>query len=102
MISIKRPRICIQSRGLGFHRQGFAKLSKRRAGEPWKPACREPWPRGWSAGKVDRVYVGVDGVKVRSVTDAEKQKRCRQHELRRHQRERAGIGNTKPRTSRNG
>ncbi|UCC30305.1 MAG: hypothetical protein JSU86_19160 [Phycisphaerales bacterium] len=51
---------------------------------------------GWSAGNVDRVYVGVDGVKVRSVTDAEKQKRRRQHEARRHQREQAGIGNTKP------
>jgi hypothetical protein len=51
---------------------------------------------GWWAGEVDRVYVGVDGVKVRSVTDAEKQKRRRQHEARREQRERTGFGNTKP------
>ena len=48
---------------------------------------------GWWAGEADRVYVGVDGVKVRSVTEAEKRKRRRQHEARR---ERTGFGNSKP------
>ena len=51
---------------------------------------------GWLASETDRVYVGVDGVKVRSVTDTEKKKRRRQHEVRREDREQAGIGNSKP------
>lgn len=51
---------------------------------------------GWSAGDVDRVYVGVDGVMVRGITETEKNKRRRQHEVRRKEREQAGIANTKP------
>ncbi|MFQ5344167.1 MAG: hypothetical protein ACE5F6_21705 [Anaerolineae bacterium] len=51
---------------------------------------------GWSGDEVDRVYVGVDGVMVRGVTETEKQKRRREHEIRRKAREQAGIGNTKP------
>jgi len=43
-----------------------------------------------------RVYVGVDGVMVRSVTQAEKDKRREQHAVRRRQRGRATIGNGKP------
>ena len=46
------------------------------------------------------MYVGVDGVKVRGVTDTEKKKRRGQHEVRRKEREQAGIGNTKPLSSR--
>ncbi len=42
-----------------------------------------------------RVYVGVDGVKVRTVTREEKAKRRRQHAVRRQQRGRAGVGNLK-------
>jgi len=51
---------------------------------------------GWSAAEVDQVYVGVDGVMVRGVTETEKKKRRTQHEVRREQRAQAGIGNTKP------
>jgi hypothetical protein len=51
---------------------------------------------GWSASQADRVYLGVDGVKVRGVTETEKRKRRRQHEVRRKERQQAGIGNTKP------
>ena len=57
----------------------------------------------WSADKawVDsgpqtRVYVGADGVKVRMITQVEKDKRRRQHITRRQQRGRRGIGNQKP------
>jgi len=50
----------------------------------------------WSAGKAKRVYIGVDGVLVRAVTQAEKQKRRQQHQARRDAREQAGTGNTKP------
>ena len=55
---------------------------------------------GWSAGHVDRVYVGVDGVMVRGVTETEKKKRRAQHEVRRKEREQAGIANTKSLPSR--
>ena len=51
---------------------------------------------GWRADEAARVYVGVDGVKVRSITEAEKRKRRRQHEARRRQREQAGVGNPRP------
>ena len=51
---------------------------------------------GWSASHVDRVYVGADGVMVRGVTETEKKKRRSQHEVRRKEREDAGIANTKP------
>jgi len=50
----------------------------------------------WSAPEAKRVYVGVDGVLVRTVSQDEKQKRRQQHETLREGRERAGIGNTKP------
>lgn len=50
----------------------------------------------WSASEGGRVYVGVDGVLVRAVTQDEKQKRRRQHETRREARQEAGVGNTRP------
>ena len=60
-------------------------------------------PPSWSAdearvdsGRRTRVYVGVDGVKVRTVTQEEKHKRRRQHSIRRQQRGSTGVGNQKP------
>jgi hypothetical protein len=57
----------------------------------------------WSAaeatagfGEPTRVYVGVDGVMVRIVTQAEKDKRRQEQAIRRQQRGRAGAGNTRP------
>jgi hypothetical protein len=49
----------------------------------------------WSAPQAERVYVGVDGVLVRTVTQAEKKKRRQQHQARREDRQRAGLGNSK-------
>ncbi len=43
-----------------------------------------------------RVYVGADGVMVRTVTQEEKKKRRKQHAIRRRQRGRHNVGNTKP------
>lgn len=43
-----------------------------------------------------RVYVGVDGVMVRAVTQAEKDRRRRNHAVRRQQRGRVGVGNAQP------
>lgn len=53
------------------------------------------------AAKVDssdrtRMYVGVDGVMARTVTQAEKDKRRRQQAIRRQQRGRNGVGNRRP------
>ena len=50
----------------------------------------------WSAPQAGRVYVGVDGVLVRAVTQDEKQKRRQQPETRGEARQEAGEGNTKP------
>ena len=43
-----------------------------------------------------RVYVGADGVMVRTVTQEEKDRRRRNHAVRRQQRGRAGVGNAMP------
>lgn len=57
----------------------------------------------WSAaeatagfGEPTRVYVGADGVMVRIVTQEEKDKRRQEQAIRRQQRGRAGVGNTRP------
>ena len=57
-------------------------------------------PPSWSAteavttlGGPTRVYVGVDGVMVRTVTQAEKDQRRKDHAVRRQQRGRAGVEN---------
>jgi hypothetical protein len=43
-----------------------------------------------------RVYAGIDGVMVPTVTAPEKDKRRKQHVARRKQRQTAGVGNAKP------
>jgi hypothetical protein len=56
----------------------------------------------WSAGEAklpdgtSEVYVGVDGVMVPTVTQAEKDKRRQKHITRRQQRGKTGVGNAKP------
>lgn len=50
----------------------------------------------WSAPEAERVYVGVDGVLVRTVCQAEKKKRREKSDTRREERQQEGIGNTKP------
>lgn len=59
-------------------------------------------PASWSASDAKlpdgttRVYIGVDGVMVPTVTQAEKDKRRRKHITRRQQRGKAKVGNLKP------
>jgi hypothetical protein len=63
-------------------------------------------PAAWTSAdaKVDeekensptRVYAGVDGVMAPTVTQAEKDKRRKNHSIRRQQRSASGVGNTKP------
>ena len=57
----------------------------------------------WSAkdatvpdGSKTRLYAGVDGVMVRTITQDEKSKRRAKHAVRRRIRGKAGLGNTKP------
>jgi hypothetical protein len=57
----------------------------------------------WSAtqatttrGGPTRVYVGADGVMARTVTQTEKDKRRKDHAIRRQQRGQAGVGNLQP------
>jgi len=71
--------------------------------EGLRAGSEEALPPAWSAdqARVDssgrtRVYVGADGVKVRTVTQEEKDKRRQAHAVRRRQRGRAGMGNAKP------
>jgi len=64
-------------------------------------------PASWSVGDGDaavqdgpgkgksRVYAGVDGVMAPAVTQAEKDKRRKQHGVRRQQRSAAGVGNAR-------
>jgi len=60
-----------------------------------EPAWSADQARVSSSGRT-RVYVGVDGVMVRTVTQAEKDKRRREHAVRRQQRGRNQVGNTRP------
>jgi len=59
-------------------------------------------PAAWSADQAKlpdgrtRVYGGVDGVMAPTVTQVEKDKRRRQHLIRRQQRGKAQVGNIKP------
>jgi hypothetical protein len=61
------------------------------------------FPPSWSAGDAcvgpqgsTRIYVGADGVMLRTVTQAEKDKRRKDHAVRRQQRGRTGVPNLKP------
>jgi len=47
-------------------------------------------------GSPTRVYVGVDGVMAPTVTQLEKDKRRKNHSIRRQQRSASGVGNAKP------
>ena len=58
---------------------------------------------GWTAEEArtasrgpTRIYTGVDGVMVRTVTQVEKDKRRKNHAIRRRRRGRGGVGNVKP------
>ena len=78
-VSAERLRLVVESEG-------------RRIVESRLSGSIEP---GWLASEAEQVYVGVDGVMVRGITEAEKTKRRKQHELRRRERRDVGIGNTK-------
>src|SRR5438128_2380235 len=57
---------------------------------------RASWSARTDVLERDRVYVGVDGLLVRTVTQAEKDKRRRAHAARRRSRGKAGVANARP------
>jgi len=89
--------------GLRISKERLRQITERE-GERGARARRDGGLRpSWSAAEAriegerrTRVYVGVDGVMVRTVTQEEKSKRRRQHAVRRQQRGRTGVGNPKP------
>jgi len=86
--------------GLRVSKERLRQITER---EGARARSEETLSPSWSAEQahVDssgrtRVYVGADGVKVRTVTQEEKDKRRHAHAVRRRQRGRAGMGNAKP------
>jgi hypothetical protein len=60
------------------------------------PPCWSPSKAKVEGKAFARVYVGADGVMVRTVTQEEKSKRRQDHAVRRRQRGRAGVENHRP------
>ena len=89
--------------GWAVSKERLRQITEAEANEVSAARAQGVVPPSWSADQAvvgssrrTRVYVGVDGVMVRTVTQDEKDKRRRQHAVRRQQRGRKGIGNTKP------
>jgi hypothetical protein len=89
--------------GLRVSKERLRQITEREAQAVIRAGGTERLPPAWTATQVHvggsgptRVYVGADGVKVRTVTQAEKAKRRQEHVVRRQQRGRAGVGNLRP------
>lgn len=89
--------------GLGVSKERLRQITetagRQAAGEQEEGSLRASWsPRQASVeGRAcTRVYVGADGVMVRTVTQEEKDRRRKDHAVRRRQRGRAGVGNDRP------
>jgi hypothetical protein len=89
--------------GLAVSKERLRQMTEEEANDVSVARAQGAVSPSWSADQAvvgssrrTRVYVGVDGVMVRTVTQGEKDKRRRQHAVRRRQRGRTGIGNTKP------
>ena len=85
-ISKERLRQITESEGAQVEAQG----ADGRLRPSWSATEAATTPSGCT-----RVYVGADGVMVRTVTQEEKDKRRRDHAVRRQQRGRVDLGNTK-------
>ena len=87
--------------GLGVGRERLRQITEAEGKEVRHARDDGELPAAWSADQAklpdgrSRVYGGVDGVMAPTVTQAEKDKRRRQHITRRQQRGRAGVGNTR-------
>jgi hypothetical protein len=89
--------------GLRVSKERLRQITEREAQAVVRAQGTEQLPPAWTAPQArvgesgpTRVYVGVDGVLVRTVTQTEKAKRRQEHAVRRQQRGRAGLGNARP------
>ena len=88
--------------GLSLSKEKLRQVVEAEAKQVRKVRDSGALPASWSAKQAklpdgtSRVYVGVDGVMAPTVTQAEKDKRRRQHITRRQQRGKAGLGNARP------
>lgn len=86
--------------GLGVCRERLRQIVEAEAATVAGARDTGEIPASWSAGKQvlehNRLYVGVDGLLVRTVTQAEKDKRRQAHATRRRSRGKAGIVNARP------
>lgn len=88
--------------GLRVGKERLRQITESEAAEVSAQNAAGTLPSSWSAKEAAatphgpaRVYAGVDGVMVRTVTQDEKDKRRRDHSVRRQQRGRTQVGNTK-------
>jgi hypothetical protein len=88
--------------GLRVSKQRLRQITESEAAEVSARNAAGTLPSSWSAKEATvapngptRVYAGADGVMVRTVTQEEKDKRRRDHAVRRQQRGRTQVGNTK-------
>jgi len=88
--------------GLSISREKLRQVVEGEAAQVRQVRDSGSLPASWSATEAKlpdgttRVYVGVDGVMVPTVTQAEKDKRRRKQVTRRQQRGKAKVGNAKP------
>jgi len=88
--------------GLSVSKERLRQLSEAEGDRVRQVRDSGQLPAAWSADQAKlpdgrtRVYGGVDGVMAPTVTQAEKDKRRRQHITRRQQRGKAGVKNSKP------
>lgn len=88
--------------GLRVSKERLRQITESEAAEVAARNAAGTLPASWSAKDATvsphgptRVYAGADGVMVRTVTQNEKDKRRKDHAVRRQQRGRAQVGNTK-------
>jgi hypothetical protein len=88
--------------GLRVSKERLRQITESEAAEVSARNAAGTLPSSWTAkdatvapNGATRVYVGADGVMVRTVTQDEKEKRRKDHAVRRQQRGRAQVGNTK-------
>jgi hypothetical protein len=87
--------------GLSVSRERLRQITEAEGKQVRKARDEGSLPAAWLADQAklpdgrSRIYGGVDGVMAPTVTQAEKDKRRRQHITRRQQRGRAGVGNLK-------
>jgi hypothetical protein len=88
--------------GLSASKEKLRQVVEAEAGRVRQVRDSGALPASWSASQAkppdgtSRVYVGIDGVMVPTVTQAEKRKRRQKHVARRQQRGKAHRGNSKP------